>query len=68
MRVTNGTDGAEEILMVLPLGVDPGAIELAPWDTEIPRSALRLLATQDGKRNEPIRVRHATVLMLNGAG
>jgi ribosomal protein S18 acetylase RimI-like enzyme len=28
MRVTNGTDGAEEILMVLPLGVDPGAVPI----------------------------------------
>ena len=25
MQVTNGTDGAEEILMVLPLGVGPDA-------------------------------------------
>ena len=28
MRVTNGTDGGEEILMVLPLGVDPGAVPI----------------------------------------
>jgi GNAT superfamily N-acetyltransferase len=26
MRVTNETDGAEEMVMVLPLGVDPGAV------------------------------------------
>lgn len=26
MRVTNGADGPEEIVMVLPLGVDPGAV------------------------------------------
>ncbi|MHB1472909.1 MAG: GNAT family N-acetyltransferase [Dermatophilaceae bacterium] len=26
MRLTNETDGAQEILMVLPLGVDPGAV------------------------------------------
>lgn len=26
MKVTNETDGAEEILMVLPLGVDPGSV------------------------------------------
>jgi ribosomal protein S18 acetylase RimI-like enzyme len=26
MRVTNGADGAEEIVMVLPLGVDPGTV------------------------------------------
>jgi ribosomal protein S18 acetylase RimI-like enzyme len=26
MRVTNGADGAEEMVMVLPLGVDPGSV------------------------------------------
>lgn len=26
MRVTNETDGAEEIVMLLPLGVDPGSV------------------------------------------
>jgi hypothetical protein len=26
MRVTNETDGAEEMVMVLPLGEDPGTV------------------------------------------
>jgi len=28
MRVTNETDGAEEMVMVLPLGADPGAVPI----------------------------------------
>jgi len=29
MRVTNETDGAEEMVMVLPLGRDPGTVPSA---------------------------------------